>query len=265
MRHPKSISAAAALLASLHGASLATAATPDGNLVEHLAQRAWLQTYDPTLVASRMSADLSYESADDGDADMWKIENTIRKGIPLREHLALGLQMLIPLKWTETAADDAFGTGDVEVRAGIVGRISPTLRYGVALNAVLDSASDSLLSDNAFILRPITAIRWDVSDRVNLGMNIEYNVTPLDEEKDDVSALELKFPIALKINETWSAFASYNPRWNLLAETDRHRLEIGTNMTWGTHNQYAWTSGIEVPLTSESFDFKIATGIVWYF
>lgn len=242
-------------------AGVATAAAPDGRLFEP--GRAWLERYDPTLISSRYFAELIYESYDH-DSDVYKIENTMRWGIPWRDGHAFGLQAMLPLKWRETTTGDEFGLGDLELRAGVVGRLAPTLRYGLAVNAVLETATDSLLSDNAFILRPITALRWDCNASTTLGINLEYNFTPLD-ESNDVSAFEVKFPVAFKINEDWTGFLSYNPRWNLLDESDRHRLELGATCVWGTDNRYAWSVGSEVPLASESFEFKVATGFTWYF
>ncbi len=250
------ILAACCMLGSTH------AAVPDGRLFEP--SRAWLERYDPTLISSRYFSEFIYENYGD-DSDLYKIENTLRWGIPLKDDHAFGIQAMIPVKWRDTATNDASGLGDLELRTGVVGRLSPTLRYAMAVNAVLETASDSLLSDNAFVLRPIAALRWDFNAIATLGINVEYNVTPLDEDANDVSALELKFPVAFKINEDWSAFVSYNPRWNLLDESDRHRLELGTTVVWGADNQYAWSIGTEVPLTSESFEFKISTGFSWYF
>jgi hypothetical protein len=241
---------------------LALAAAPDGRLFEP--DRAWLERYDPTLISSRYSGDFIYESYDN-DSELFKMENAARWGIPLQEGHALGFQFMLPVKWRETAADEAFGLGDLELRSGIVGRLSPTTRYGLGFNAQLDTATDALLSDNAFILRSIAALRWDYNASITLGINVEYSVTPLDEEANDVSALELKLPVALKINEDWSGFLSYNPRWDLLDESDRHRLELGTTYVFGMDNQFAWSLGTEVPLSSESFEFKIATGFAWYF
>ncbi len=240
----------------------AAAAAPDGRLFEP--GRAWIERYDPTLISSRYFAEFIYESYDD-DSEVFKVENTTRWGIPLRDGHALGFQFMLPLKWRETATDDAFGLGDLELRSGVIGRLSPTLRYGLAVNAVIDTATDSLLSDNAFVLRPIAALRWDCNAAVTLGINVEYSVTPLDDGDEDVSALEVKFPVAFKINEDWSGYISYNPRWDLLAESDRHRLELGATCVWGADNQYAWSFGTEVPLASESFEFKLATGFTWYF
>jgi hypothetical protein len=247
-------------LAAVSG--LVSAAAPDGRLFEP--NRAWLERYDPTLISSRYFGEFAYESYDDG-SDLFKVENTMRWGIPLQDGHALGFQFMLPTKWRETATDDAFGLGDLELRSGVVGRLSPTLRYGLAVNAVLETATDPLLGDEAFILRPIAALRWDYNAAVTLGINVEYNVTPLDDGDEDVSALEVKFPVAFKINDDWSGYLSYNPRWDLLAESDRHRLELGATCVWGADNQYAWSFGTEVPLTSESFEFKLATGFAWYF
>ena len=262
MRPSAPISHVCAACCLLGMASVATAAAPDGRLFEP--SRAWLERYDPTLISSRFFTEAIYESYDD-DSDLYKIENTLRWGTPLNDDQALGIQAMLPVKWRETTTDDEFGLGDLEVRTGIFGRVAPTLRYGLAVNAVLETASDSLLSDNAFVLRPIAALRWDFNAATTLGINVEYNVTPLDEGANDVSALEVKFPVAFKINEDWAGFLSYNPRWNLLDESDRHRLELGTTLVWGPDNEYAWSFGGEIPLASENFEFKLATGFAWYF
>lgn len=129
------------------------AAAPDGRLIEP--SRAWLERYDPTLISSRYVAEGIYESYDD-DSDLYKIENTLRWGIPLNDGHAFGIQAMLPV-------------------------------------------------------------------------------------------------------------VSYNPRWDLLAESDRHRLELGATRVWGSYNEYAWSFGTEVPLSSESFEFKLATGFSWYF
>lgn len=240
----------------------ASAAAPDGRLFDP--GRAWLERYDPTLVSSRYFGEFIYENYGD-DSDLWKIENTIRWGVPLSDDHALGFQCMLPLKWRSTVTDDASGLGDLELRSGVVGRLAPTLRYGLGVNAVLDTAGDTLLGDSAFILRPIAALRWDYNANITLGINIEYNFTPTEEYVSDVSALEVKFPVAFKINDDWSGYISYNPRWDLLAESNRQRLELGANYVWGPDNQYAWSFGTEVPLTSEAFDFKLSTGLSWYF
>lgn len=231
---------------------------------EHNVTNAWLQAYDPTLVSRRFVSEFTYEGHD-RDEDFWKIENTLRWGIPIRDELAFGLQAMVPVRWIDTAASDASGTGDLELRTGVVGRFCEDWRYGVGLNAAFDTASDPSLGGSALILRPTLALRWDATTRLNLGLNVEYSFTPRDEEADDVSALELKFPLALKLTDVWSAAATYKPRWNLLAESDRHRLELTGTRVWGENKQYAFSFGTEFPLSSESLDLKLISSLTLYF
>ena len=101
--------------------AVAAATAPDGRLFEP--DRAWLERYDPTLISSRYFGEFIYESYDD-DSDLYKIENTLRWGMPLQADHAFGIQAMLPLKWQETATDDEFGLGDLELRTGIVGRLA---------------------------------------------------------------------------------------------------------------------------------------------
>jgi hypothetical protein len=261
---PKAHLRTCAALALLALPGIAWAERIPGQMFDNFPQHAWLESYDPTLISSRVFVEGIYESYDN-DTDVFKIENTLRWGIPINNDLAFGFQVMLPVKWVETADDDASGLGDLEARAGIVGHLSSCLRYGIGVNAVMDTASDDLLGDDAFVLRPIVAIRWDVTNRITTGFNVEYNVTPWDEEASDVSALELKFPVVFKISDCWSAFVSYNPRWNFLDESNRQRLELSTTWLWGPAKQYALTLGTELPLDSESFEYKLAAGFHWYF
>ena len=226
--------------------------------------RAWLENYDPTLFSRRVFSEFSYENHDD-DKDYYKVETSLRWDIPVRENLALGMQVMVPVKWNETPTSKDSGIGDMEFRTGLIGRFSPTLRYAIGVNAVIESASDEALSSHAFILRPILALRWDAAEHLNLGGNVEYNVTPLDEGSYDVSALELKFPVALKISDAWSSALTYKPRWNFVSEDDRNRLELVATYQWGSRRQYAVSFGGECPLTSESLDYKLLTSLAWYF
>ncbi len=231
---------------------------------EQTRENAWLLPYDTTLISRRAFAEFSYESHDD-NGNFWKIENSLRGGYAVRENLAFGLQLMVPVKWNDTTTSDDSGLGDLEVRSGFIGCASSTLRWGAGLNVAFDTASDSALGGNALVLRPTLALRWDANDRLNLGINLEYNFTPQEERDDDVSALELKFPIVFKLSDQWSCIASYKPRWNFLNESDRQRLELGATRLWGPENQFALSFSLEVPLVSESLDYKLVSGLAWHF
>ena len=224
----------------------------------HSKDRAWLQAYDPTLITQRAMAELSYHDLG-GDDTKWRLEPSIRWPVPLQENLALGFQLMTPIEWKDAGGEESMGFSDIEFKTGIVGHLNDTLRFGTALNVVFDSAHEDTLGVNALVLRPIAAVRWDVADHINMGMNVEYNFTPRDEGSDDASALQLEFPVAFKLSKHWSAAVSYKPRWNLLADTDRHRLQVAATAVWGRNHEYALTFGPEVPLKSEPFNWKLET------
>ena len=230
----------------------------------HSITNAWLQNYDPTLVSRRIASEFSYED-DAGGRSTYKIDTTFRGAYPIAKDIAFGYQLEQPFKWVDTGTDNVSGLGDFECRTGLVGRFSPTLRWGTALNFEFDTASDSALGSNALLLRPITGIRWDATDHLNLGVNVEYTFTPADEGSDDTSALELKFPVAFKISDQWSGSLTYKPRWNLLDDSSRQRMELGGSYIWGSQHQFALSGSIEVPLTSQDLQFKSLLNLTWYF
>lgn len=59
------------------------------------------------------------------------------------------------------------------------------------------------------------------------------------EDRDDISSFELKFPAVFKLPDQWSGIASYKPKWDLLSEWDRHRIELGASRLLGPEIQLA--------------------------
>ena len=231
---------------------------------EHREDNAWLQPYDPTLISRRILSEFSVEGFDSGEEHL-KVENSFRWGFLVAEDLALGLQVMSPVKWGGTDAGDYDGIGDLELRTGFVGRFSSSLRWGVGLNVKLDTADDPAVGDGLTVLRPILAIRRDIGEYFNIGFNVEYEFTPEAGLLDDESTLQLKVPLAVRVTKDWSGAFTYKPRVDLLAESDRHRVEITATRLFGTDHDFGLTFGAEFPLGSEDFDHKIIAGMVWSF
>jgi len=231
---------------------------------EHGVAEAWLHNYDPTLASRRIHAELSYED-DDGGESVTEFSWSARGALPVADDLALAYQLGWPVKWKDTGTERISGQGDLETRVGLIGRISPTLRYGSGLVSKFNTAAEDGLGDGVFQLRPVLALRWDAARRINLGINVEYTFTPRDEGSDDLSYLELKIPVALKLTEHWSAEATYKPRWNFLGDGDRHRLVLTATRNWGERKQFAWSISSELPLSDQSLDWKLGSGFTWYF
>lgn len=237
---------------------------PTPEWFENNDQNAWLQRYDPTLISRRLYSEFSYEDQEDDHA-LYEIDTSFRDATSLSKDTAIGYQIELPYKWKESDGETVSGWADFEFRTGLVHRLSPTLRLGTAVNMEFDSASHSELGANAFLLRPITAIRWDASKHINTGMNLEYTFTPLDEGFDDASYLEWKIPISYKISDQWSTSLTYKPKWNFVSHEESPKLELDTGYVWGKEKQFALTMGIEVPLAEQTMQLKSILGLTWSF
>lgn len=231
----------------------------------HQSHRAWLQPFDPTLLAPRLLTQWEYQELAHGDST-GKVFANICEAFLLSKSLALGFQAEIPLNWAEKAGQDFSGLGDLEARMGIVHRVSPGLRWGVGLNARFDTATELALGDGVFELRPIAALRWDVSRSLNLGIQPEYTFTPDPQDSRNVEHFQLKLPMTLRITPHLSCYVSYQPKWNLFqGDTRSDLVEINTTVILGSQKKYALTLGVETPISADSLNWKGYVGLQWFF
>ena len=228
---------------------------------------AWLEPYDPTLLSRRILTEVEYQDLKDGEV-RGKLQWNLRYAVTLDENVALGFLMNVPFAWAKAQGHRESGFGDLELRAGVLEEFAPAWRGGIGLNVKLPTARNDILGDGIVELRPILALSWDATSRLNLGVNVEYNFTPRDEGSSSVSALELRLPAAFEFSDRWSAFASYNPRWNFRdGDALRHRMELGLTRVFGSHEDCALSIGVEIPLTrsNETIDWKCNVGFTWHF
>jgi hypothetical protein len=225
--------------------------------------RAWLQPYDPTLLSRRILTEYEHEEKADGDSSekwLWNVRGASR----VSEDIAFGAQLEVPWRWVNTNAGDDAGWGDLETRLGFAGHLTDSTRWGLGMNLKFPTASE-LLGDGVFELRPMAAMRWSLTDRIQIGTSFEFSFTPRDEGTQDVSSLEIRLPLTLKLGEKLSAFTSYKPRWNFAHNTDRHRVEFGLTRLLGPRKEYALSLGAEIPLTDEALAWKGNLGLSWFF
>ena len=178
-------------------------------------------------------------------------------------HLPLLLAAVAPLHATESAGrwfDHAVERSWIENHDSTL----VTRRVLTELNFEDRGGDDGIWKiENSF--------RWGVPLHEGLALGfqamvpVKWQESTADEGTHDVSQLELKFPVVLKLSDRWSGALTYKPRWDLLAESDRHRLELGATRTLGADPQYALSFAVELPLVSESFDSKLTAGLAWHF
>jgi hypothetical protein len=250
------------------GALLGATFTPAADGPEwhmHQLDHAWLQPFDPTLLAPRLLTQWEHQDLSNGDSN-GKVFANLREAFLLSKSLAFGFQAEIPLNWAEKAGQDFSGLGDLESRIGIVHRVSPSLRWGLGLNARFDTATDPALGDGLFELRPVAAIRWDATKSLNLGIQPEYTFTPNPRDGRNMEKFQLKLPVTCKVSPHLVGYVSYQPKWNLSTDGARSDLlDVNTTFLLGGQKKYALTLGVETPLSSDSLNWKGYVGLQWFF
>lgn len=254
-----SILIAAGLFAS---SSLARADdSPDANEWFAAGPRlAWLANYDPTLIGRRVVTECSYEDERDGKFTL-KTSLSTRYAHDLLNGLAVGTQLEVPTEWTQGGS----GLGRLELRVGMVGRITPTLRWGAGLNTKLPTETNTGMGSNSFELKPIAMLSWEVTPWLNIGLTGNYSFTPTHEGPESVSKIEMDLPVAVKIAERWSAAFIYKPTFDFVAHDTTQAAEIDVTKIWGRNNQYATTIGTKFPLGQQSLQWKVIVSLAWYF
>ncbi len=238
-------------------------ARAEGQWFEGDAARAWLRSYDPTLIGRRVVSEFSFED-DRGGVTITKITTTVRDSTVIAPGLAVGAQVELPVEWRTAGGDVVSGLADLETRAGIVGRISKTLRWGTALNLKFPTGTDPVLTD-PFTMKPLLAVSWDATAALNLGLTPSYEFTPGAPADDAVSKLHLDVPIAVNLADRWSAAATYKPEWDLLTQQVTHKLETGLTVLLGAKRQFALSPSVEVPLSRQTMEWKAIVSLAWYF
>jgi hypothetical protein len=231
------------------------------NWTLHQEDRSWLQTSDPTLIAPRLTTQWEHEDLADGNRKD-KVFVNVREAWRLSESLAFGLQAELPIRWTKSAGDRFAGLGDAELRTGIVGRIYPHLRWGVAANGRFDTASDAALGSSGFEWRPVAALRWDARSWLTLGLQPEYTFAANTHNE----VFQLKLPVAVELGESWSAEIVYQPKWPQGEDSQRiDLLEFALVHRFGRDKRYAILAGMEIPLSKDDLDWKGFIGLQWFY
>jgi hypothetical protein len=250
--------------ASLLVASVSGAESDDQSWFKAVGPRDWLVNYDPTLLGSRLYQETSYEQDRGGDYTL-ELRNEVRLARGALDNVAVGAQLGLPLKWARNSGGEISGLADYETRAGFVVRLARHFRWGCGLNVKIPTPTGTVLDGPWTELRPITAVSWDVCERLNLGINAAYYFTPANTGPDGTNKLEITLPVACKISEAWSFIVAGKPVYYLADASIDHRLQAGVTYLFGSHRQFAVFPAIEVPLGIQQLEWKARLQAVWSF
>jgi hypothetical protein len=112
-------------------------------------------------------------------------------------------------------------------------------------------------------------LSWDALDWVNLGLNAAYYFTPENTGASGTNKIEVQWPLAVRISDTWSAIATYKPTYYPALEDTTHTLEFGVNWLFGPAREFAVFPAFEVPLgpqnSKSDLEWKAYLAFSWAF
>ena len=236
----------------------------ESTLITEDSSQSWLANYDPTLIGRRVVSEFSYEEDSNGRTTA-KIENSARFAASPWKDVAVGMQILLPVQWSTTESGSASGLGDFEFLTGFYTRLSPSVRWGSGLKVKFPTATNPALGSKTIELKPILAVSWDVLSRFNVGFSAEYSITPSNPGAGGVNKLELNFPIAYKFDPVWSAALTYKPTFEFNTARIIQKMRVNATRLFGAQKQFALSPAVELPLSSQSFQWKVSVALSWYF
>jgi hypothetical protein len=187
---------------------------------------------DPTILKSRVWLDYEWNQYEAGVRDD-KLTLGALWGLRVTDRMDWGFRLKVPYVWHtagETFGDtDESGCGDIEVATGAAFHLSKTWRTGGGVELHMDSASNHVLGDKAWRLKPFWAIAWDAAEWLTLGFSVEQNDSFQErKEVDPQNYTELFFPVTFILPHSWAITAQYKGKIDYeSSDKYSHTLKLG--------------------------------------
>ena len=174
---------------------------------------------DPTLLLRRAWADTEWNHFKDDREDL-KLELGGLWSWRVSERQEWAVQLKLPVAGHvagEAEGDaDALGLGDIEVGTGTAFRLGHAWRTGGGLELRTPSATDDVLGDNVWRLKPFWAVAWDATGWLTLTPRVEYNDSFAEESGVlPQEYLEMYLPATFGLSRGWSVSTRYETKVDL--------------------------------------------------
>ena len=171
------------------------------------------QLNDQTIIGTRVLLDSQWEQFKHGaEKATWTLAGLW--GWPVSDYQDWAIRFNLPLVYgrTDEASGHAAvgGIGDVEIGTGTAFRLSDTWRTAAGMELHADTASNPILGESTWRVKPFWGIAHDVTDWLTLNFDVEYNHSIAEEH--DVPPerfLELSLPATIILPGDWSIGAKY--------------------------------------------------------
>jgi hypothetical protein len=227
------------------------------------------QLNDQTIIESRILLDTEWEDFKHGaEKATWTLAGLWGWRVSDRQDWAVRLKLPFAYaRGDETSGHaETGGVGDIEVGTGSAFRLNKAWRTAGGIELHADTASDPLLAERVWRLKPAWGIAHDVTDWLTLTFNAEYNHS-IAEQKDVAPQryLELSLPGVIILPHDWSVFANYKTKIDF-ENGDRWTHTLNAGLAKRLPNvPVVLSATLEKPLDGGAKTFQANLIIVYYF
>jgi hypothetical protein len=171
---------------------------------------------DRTIIQSRVWFDTEWDQFKEGaEKATWTLAGLW--GWRVRDQQDWALRFKFPIVYDRSDESsghaDVGGIGDIEVATGTAFRLSNTWRTAGGIELHADTASNPVLGDNMWRLKPFWGVAHDVTNWLTLTVNVDYNHSIAEEQNVPRQRyLELSLPTSFILPHDWSIGTNYKAK-----------------------------------------------------
>lgn len=227
------------------------------------------QLNDQTIIESRILLDTEWEHFKHGaEKATWTLAGLWGWRVSECQDWAIRLKLpfVYERSYESSGHADIGGLGDIEVGTGTAFRLSNRWRTGGGIELHADTASDPVLAERVWRLKPVWGIAHDVTDSLTLTFNAEYNHSVA--EQHNVAPhryLELSLPGVIILPHDWSIFATYKAKIDF-ENGDRWTHTVNAGIAKRLPNvPVVLSATLEKPLDGGNKKFQANFTMTYYF
>jgi hypothetical protein len=174
--------------------------------------------HDQTIIQSRVLVDTEWDQFDGGaEKAKWTLGGLW--GWRVRDQQDWALRFKLPFVYDRSdessGQTDIGGIGDIEVATGTAFRLSNTWRTAGGVELHADTASNPVLGDSMWRLRPFWGIAHDFTNWLTITFNAEYNHSIAEEHNAPPQRYtELSLPATFILPHDWAISTNYKTKVN---------------------------------------------------
>jgi hypothetical protein len=227
------------------------------------------QLNDQTIIGSRIFLDTEWDDFKHGAEKVtWTLGGLWGWRVNEWQDWAVRLKLPFAYYRSDEASGHANtgGFGDVEIGTGTAFRLSNTWRTAAGIELHADTASDPVLAEKVWRLKPGWGIAHDFTNWFTVNFNAEYNYSIAEHRNVAPERyVELSLPVTIILPYNWSILAKYKTKIDF-EEDDRwaHTIDAGVAKRLSSV-PFVMSAVLEKPLNGGAENFQVNFTMTYYF